>query len=284
MSTAPRTFLSVGALTLSDEEVSDVGERSPYRKGTGATEFLDRRNPLAIQIQKYLASSRISCHSNVLPLAVKLDNRHRGADTRLDGRLHGRPQKSIIGYCQADAFTDEWISAGEYPSIARWRRLRVNPGVHCHRCGDRMERRSVRDVNKGVEAVKGKACPTSPGAKEAPFMRVPLLPNWMSLVLPSPGHQPSDPVGGSEDPVSQSVAPGRALCPARMPGPRLGVEQQIVASNPATLFCLLRKSPDASVACKDAPLSRPVQPPALGKVTEIPQVGGLHHLYIRKAA
>ena len=35
---------------------------------------------------------------------------------------------------------------------------------------------------------------------------------------------------------------------------------------------------------KDAPLSRPVQPPALGKVIEIPQVGGLHHLYIRKAA
>ena len=35
---------------------------------------------------------------------------------------------------------------------------------------------------------------------------------------------------------------------------------------------------------KDAPLRRPVQPAALGKVIEIPQVGGLHHLYIRKAA
>ena len=35
---------------------------------------------------------------------------------------------------------------------------------------------------------------------------------------------------------------------------------------------------------KDAPLSRPVQPPAFGKVIEIPEVGGLHHLYIRKAA
>jgi transposase InsO family protein len=35
---------------------------------------------------------------------------------------------------------------------------------------------------------------------------------------------------------------------------------------------------------KDAPLSRPVQPPAVGKVIEIPQVGGLHRLYIRKAA
>jgi hypothetical protein len=29
---------------------------------------------------------------------------------------------------------------------------------------------------------------------------------------------------------------------------------------------------------KDAPESRPVQPPELGIVTEIPEVGGLHHL------
>jgi integrase-like protein len=34
---------------------------------------------------------------------------------------------------------------------------------------------------------------------------------------------------------------------------------------------------------KDAPVSRPVQPPSLGEVIEIPQVGGLHHLYTRKA-
>jgi transposase InsO family protein len=35
---------------------------------------------------------------------------------------------------------------------------------------------------------------------------------------------------------------------------------------------------------KDAPISRPIQPPAMGPVVEIPQVGGLHHLYTRKAA
>jgi len=35
---------------------------------------------------------------------------------------------------------------------------------------------------------------------------------------------------------------------------------------------------------KDAPISRPVEPPALGLVIEIPKVGGLHHLYTRKAA
>jgi putative transposase len=35
---------------------------------------------------------------------------------------------------------------------------------------------------------------------------------------------------------------------------------------------------------KDAPVSRPVEPPSLGPVVEIPKVGGLHHLYTRKAA
>jgi len=35
---------------------------------------------------------------------------------------------------------------------------------------------------------------------------------------------------------------------------------------------------------KDAPVSRPVELPSLGQVIEIPKVGGLHHLYTRKAA
>jgi hypothetical protein len=32
---------------------------------------------------------------------------------------------------------------------------------------------------------------------------------------------------------------------------------------------------------KDAPISRPIQPPAMGRVVQIPQVGGLHHRYER---
>jgi len=35
---------------------------------------------------------------------------------------------------------------------------------------------------------------------------------------------------------------------------------------------------------KDAPVSRPVELPSPGQVIEIPKVGGLHHLYTRKAA
>jgi len=35
---------------------------------------------------------------------------------------------------------------------------------------------------------------------------------------------------------------------------------------------------------KDAPIPRRVQPPVLGKVVELPEVGGLHHRYERRAA
>jgi putative transposase len=35
---------------------------------------------------------------------------------------------------------------------------------------------------------------------------------------------------------------------------------------------------------KDAPISRPIQPWAMGRIVEIPEVGGLHHRYERVAA
>ncbi len=36
--------------------------------------------------------------------------------------------------------------------------------------------------------------------------------------------------------------------------------------------------------CKDSPDTRPAQPPAAGKIVELPKVGGLHHRYERRAA
>jgi putative transposase len=35
---------------------------------------------------------------------------------------------------------------------------------------------------------------------------------------------------------------------------------------------------------KDAPDRRPVEPPEFGMVLQIPEVGGLHHRYVRRAA
>jgi len=34
---------------------------------------------------------------------------------------------------------------------------------------------------------------------------------------------------------------------------------------------------------KNAPLAREVEPPAKGKIISLPQVGGLHHRYLRAA-
>jgi putative transposase len=35
---------------------------------------------------------------------------------------------------------------------------------------------------------------------------------------------------------------------------------------------------------KDAPVPRAIQPPEMGEVIELPQLGGLHHRYDRRAA
>jgi putative transposase len=35
---------------------------------------------------------------------------------------------------------------------------------------------------------------------------------------------------------------------------------------------------------KDPPDGRPVEPPEAGKLVQIPEVGGLHHRYVRRAA
>lgn len=65
----------------------------------------------------------------------------------------------------------------------------------------------------------------------------------------------------------------------------------VIAFNEASLRRVLKEYFEYYESCrthlsldKDAPVSRPVQPPSLGEVIETPKVGGLHHLYTRRAA
>jgi len=44
------------------------------------------------------------------------------------------------------------------------------------------------------------------------------------------------------------------------------------------------RSPDSLGAEQDAPEPRTVQPPGMGEIVELPQLGGLHHRYVRRAA
>jgi len=49
-------------------------------------------------------------------------------------------------------------------------------------------------------------------------------------------------------------------------------------------FAHYHKSRTHLSLCKDAPEPRAVQPPGMGDVVELPEVGGLHHRYERRAA
>jgi len=49
-------------------------------------------------------------------------------------------------------------------------------------------------------------------------------------------------------------------------------------------FSYYQRSRTHLALAKDAPEPRAVEPPAQGRVVSIPQVGGLHHRYLRRAA
>jgi transposase InsO family protein len=52
----------------------------------------------------------------------------------------------------------------------------------------------------------------------------------------------------------------------------------------ASYFDYYHRSRTHLVLNKDSPEPRPVQPPGIGLVVALPQVGGLHHQYQRRAA
>ena len=52
-----------------------------------------------------------------------------------------------------------------------------------------------------------------------------------------------------------------------------------------TLYCSYHERSRTHLSLnKDTPISRPITPPSAGTVVAIPQVGGLHHRYERRAA
>jgi hypothetical protein len=52
----------------------------------------------------------------------------------------------------------------------------------------------------------------------------------------------------------------------------------------ASYFAYYHRSRTHLSLVKDAPEPREVAPPEAGRVVELPEVGGLHHRYVRRAA
>jgi putative transposase len=62
------------------------------------------------------------------------------------------------------------------------------------------------------------------------------------------------------------------------------VPGKFITANPSFVFRVLSSVENASLLGKDSPEPRAIQPPEMGSVVAIPQVGGLHHRYERRAA
>ena len=71
----------------------------------------------------------------------------------------------------------------------------------------------------------------------------------------------------------------------------VSVSTNVIVSNEAglkrlmTLYCSYYEQSRTHLALdKDTPIPRPVMPPSDGDIVAIPEVGGLHHRYERRAA
>jgi putative transposase len=74
------------------------------------------------------------------------------------------------------------------------------------------------------------------------------------------------------------------------PGPHWTAQQMVeafpedTAPKPKSYFAYYHRARTHLSLAKDAPEPRAVQPPSMGKIVELPEVGGLHHRYERRAA
>ncbi len=72
--------------------------------------------------------------------------------------------------------------------------------------------------------------------------------------------------------------------PPRVPGPRHRVRRRELVPSPAKFRGYYHRSRTHLGWEKDSPVPRPIQPADMGRVIAMPEVGGLHHRYERRAA
>jgi putative transposase len=106
---------------------------------------------------------------------------------------------------------------------------------------------------------------------------------------PFPGncsfHGDSRGAHGSSFPVAKSLLRAlQWLDPKGMSGPFHRVPRACLHRTLKSYFDYYERSRTHLSLDKDAPLTRAVHPPEMGRVIELPQVGGLHHRYERRAA
>jgi hypothetical protein len=87
-------------------------------------------------------------------------------------------------------------------------------------------------------------------------------------------------------PVAESLrGAAHRLDPARVSESRARPERATPPPQPYLLLRLLPKQTCTHLALdKDAPDLRPTEPPEVGGIVQLPEVGGLHHRYSRQAA
>jgi hypothetical protein len=74
------------------------------------------------------------------------------------------------------------------------------------------------------------------------------------------------------------------LASSRMLGPGHRPQRELSAPDHQLLLCVLPQCQAPPVAGQGSPEPRAVQPPSMGHIVEISEVGGLHHRYERRAA
>ena len=125
-----------------------------------------------------------------------------------------------------------------------------------------------------------------------PFLGIPPLDTFCATAIAVTENPSLKPLKGIQEILSAPRSPWQNAFVERLIGSiRRECLDHVVIFNECGLRRILKsyfeyyeKSRTHLGLAKDAPIPRPVQPPSLGRVIALPQVGGLHHRYERRAA